>query len=143
MPLVQVAAAQGTLNRKDQDMLVSRLSRAVLKVEGANADDPVALALVWAHYIELPEGGCYVGGQNLNQPPLIIFIMTPQGALNEQTRNTLAAEVGAIVDDILGTFENRLNHWAMMSEISEGSWAGAGQIFPLAGIQAAMNIKAA
>jgi hypothetical protein len=31
----------------------------------------------------------------------------------------------------------------MLYEIDEGSWAGGGQVFPLAGIQAAMNIKAA
>jgi len=47
------------------------------------------------------------------------------------------------VDDIAGIFEDRLNHWTMLYEIDEGSWAGGGQIFPLTGIQAAMNIKAA
>jgi len=31
----------------------------------------------------------------------------------------------------------------MLYEVSEGSWAGGGNVFPLAGIQAAMNINVA
>jgi phenylpyruvate tautomerase PptA (4-oxalocrotonate tautomerase family) len=99
--------------------------------------------LAWATYQELPTGAVYVGGQVLEQPPLRINITTPQGALNSTTREELAAEVGAIVDEFIGVFEGRLNHWIMLHEVAEGSWGGAGQIFPLAGIQEAMNIKPA
>ena len=51
--------------------------------------------------------------------------------------------LGNIVDDTVGPYEGRLNHWAMLYEVDEGSWTGGGQVFPLAGIQAAMSIKAA
>jgi phenylpyruvate tautomerase PptA (4-oxalocrotonate tautomerase family) len=143
MPLIQVTASQGTLNKNDQDTLMSRLSNAVLKSEGAPINDPGAQSLVWAYYNEEPNGAIYVGGENLEQPPIRINITTPEGALNDQTRKSLAEEIGAIVDDIVGPFEGRLNHWAMLHELNEGGWAGGGQIFPLAGIQEAMNIKAA
>lgn len=143
MPFVKVTAPLGALSKKDRDSLMSRLSRAVLKAEGADIKDPAALALVWAHYIDLPPSACYVGGENLDEPPLVISITTPEGALNEVTRSDLVNEVGSIVDDIIGAFEDRLNHWTMLYEVDEGSWGGSGQIFPLAGIQAAMNIKAA
>lgn len=143
MPLIQVSAAQGTLNKTEQDVLMSRLSNAVLKAENAPIDDSGAQSLVWAYYDEKPKGSVYVGGENLAEPPFRIAVTTPHGALVESSRQSLVKEIGEIVDDIVGAFEGRLNHWAMLYEIDEGSWAGGGQVFPLAGIQAAMNIKAA
>jgi phenylpyruvate tautomerase PptA (4-oxalocrotonate tautomerase family) len=143
MPLVHVSAAQGTLNKTDQDALMARLSNAVLKSEGAPIDDPGAQSLVWAYYDEQPADTIYVGGRNVEQPPLRISVTTPEGALHDATRKSLVEEIGQIVDEVVGEFEGRLNHWAMLYELNEGGWAGGGQIFPLAGIQAAMNIKAA
>ncbi len=143
MPLIQVNAPEGALSKQDQDALMARLSNAVLKAEGAPIEDAGAQGLVWAHYIEQPEGTTYVGGEAIAEPPLRIAVTTPEGALNDKTRKTLVEDIGAIVDEIYGPFEGRLNHWAMLYEVMEGGWAGGGQIFPLAGIQTAMNIKAA
>ena len=143
MPLIQVEAPANTLTKTEQDRLIAQLSNAVLKAEGAPIDDAGAQSLVWAYYNEQPEGSVYVGSKNLPQPPLRIAVTTPEGALHEATRHSLVAEIGRIVDGVVGPFEDRLNHWSMLYEVSEGSWAGGGQIFPLAGIQAAMNIKAA
>jgi phenylpyruvate tautomerase PptA (4-oxalocrotonate tautomerase family) len=143
MPLVQVTAPQNALNKPQQDALMSRISNAVLTAEGAPLADPGAQSLVWAYYQELPVSKIYVGGENLGQPPFRIDVTTPQGALTEAARNALVNALGDIVDDIVGPYEGRLNHWAMLYEVDEGSWAGGGQVFPLAGIQAAMNIKAA
>lgn len=143
MPLIQVTAPKNTLKKSEQDALMSRISNAVLKAENAPVNDPGAQSLVWAYYDEKPKSAIYVGGENLEAPPLRIAVTTPHGALEESSRESLVSEIGEIVDDIVGTFEDRLNHWAMLYEIDEGSWAGGGQIFPLAGIQAAMNIKPA
>jgi len=143
MPLIQVTAPKGALNQQDRDAMMSRLSNAVLRAEGAPLEDDGAQSLVWAHYFELPQGTSYVGGKALDNPPLRIAVTTPEGALNDGTRKSLVEEIGSIVDEIYGQFDGRLNHWAMLYEVMEGGWAGGGQIFPLAGIQAAMNIKAA
>lgn len=143
MPLIQVTASQGLLGQDDQDALMSRLSSAVLRSEGADADDPAARALVWAFYSEQPAGSCYVGGENPDQPPVRIAVTTPEGALNETSRRGLVGEIGEIVDDLVGVYEARLNHWAMLYEVDDGSWGGAGQVFNLAAIQSAMNIPSA
>jgi phenylpyruvate tautomerase PptA (4-oxalocrotonate tautomerase family) len=143
MPLIQVTAPQNALNKPQQDALMSRISNAVLTAEGAPLADPGAQSLVWAYYQELPVSKIYVGGENLGQPPFRIDVTTPQGALTDAARNALVKALGDIVDDIVGPYEGRLNHWAMLYEVNEGSWAGGGQVFPLASIQAAMNIKAA
>jgi len=143
MPLIQVSAPQNSLSKTEQNLLMSRLSNAVLKAENAPVDDAGAQSLVWAYYDEQPKTSIYIGGQNLDEPPLRIAVTTPHGALTPSARVSLVKEIGEIVDDIVGPFEDRLNHWAMLYEIDEGSWAGGGQVFPLAGIKAAMNIKAA
>lgn len=140
MPHIHVTAPHGALTKPQQDELISRLSNAVLDAERAPRDDAGAQALAWAYYLEQLEGTTYVGGKAIAEPPLRIAVTTPQGALNSTTRQELAAAVGTIVDDIVGPFEGRLNHWTMLYEVDEGSWAGGGQIFPLAGIQAAMSI---
>lgn len=122
---------------------MSRVSNAVLKAERAPVNDAGAQSLVWAYYHEMNADSVYVGGETPKTPPFHVAVTTPEGALNEEARESLAKDIGEIVDDIVGTYEDRLNHWLMLTELDEGSWAGGGQIFPLAGIQAAMNIQSA
>jgi phenylpyruvate tautomerase PptA (4-oxalocrotonate tautomerase family) len=143
VPLIQVDAPQGDLDKSQQDALMSQLSNAVLKAEGAPLESAGAQSLVWAHFNEKPKGTFYVGGTRLEKPPFRVAVTTPQGALNDETRTSLVAEIGRIVDDIVGPYESRLNHWAMLYEVSDGGWAGAGQIFRLGDIQQAMDITAA
>ena len=141
MPHIHVTAPKGALNKNDQDALMSRISNAVLTSERAPLDHAGAQSLVWAYYNELPSGSIYVGGENLEKAPLRIAVTTPKGALNKETRKQLVEAIGSIVDDIVGPFEGRLNQWTMLYELDEGGWAGSGQVFPLAGIQAAMGIQ--
>lgn len=143
MPLIQVDAPQGDLDKSQQDALMSRLSNAVLKAERAPLESTGAQSLVWAHFNEKPQGTVYVGGAAQDKPPFRIAVTTPQGALNDESRTSLVAEIGRIVDDIVGPYEGRLNHWAMLYEVTDGGWAGGGQVFRLGDIQNAMDIKAA
>ncbi|MDX2505233.1 MAG: hypothetical protein QNL62_12270 [Gammaproteobacteria bacterium] len=143
MPLIQITAPTDVLDKGEQNELINRVSNAVLKAEGADTHDSDAQSLVWAYYIENPISNSYVGGENLDKPPFIVSIVTPQGALNEVTRGELVKSIGEIINDLVGVFNDRLNHWTMMHEVNEGSWGGSGQVFNLAGIQSAMNIKAA
>lgn len=140
MPYLQITAAQDTLDKAGQDTLVSRVSNAILKAERADIDDAAAQSLVWAHFVALPQSAVYVGGEAIDEPPVHIAVTTPEGALNDGTREELVSEIGAIVNDIVGPFKKRLNHWTMLYEIADGNWA-AGQVLRLPDIQAAMNIK--
>ena len=142
MPLIQVDASQGHLDKSQQDALMSQLSSAVLRAEGAPLESAGAQSLVWAHFNEKSEGAFYVGGASLEKSPFRIAVTTPQGALNDETRTSLVAEIGRIVDEIVGPYVDRLNHWTMLYEVADGGWAGAGQIFRLGDIQSAMDIKA-
>ena len=141
MPLIQVTATKNTLNEENKNQLMKRISNAVLKAERAPVEDAGAQSLVWAYFHELPVNDVYVGGENLEKAPIRIAITTPEGALNTSTRKELIEEVAAIVDEFYQTFDDRLNHWVMLHDQTEGNWAGGGQVFPLAAIQAAMNIQ--
>jgi hypothetical protein len=141
MPHIYVTAPEGKLGKTEQDVLMSRISDAVLTSERAPLDHDGAQSLVWAYYDEQPSGSIYVGGENLRESPFRIAVTTPAGALNSETRKDLVEAIGSIVDEVVGPFDGRLNQWTMLYEIDEGSWAGSGQIFPLAGIQAAMGIE--
>jgi phenylpyruvate tautomerase PptA (4-oxalocrotonate tautomerase family) len=143
VPLIQVGAPQGDLDKSQQDALMSQLSNSVLKAEGATLESAGAQSLVWAHFNEKPQGTYYVGGAPLKKPRFRIAVTTPQGALNDETRKSLVAEIGRIVDDIVGPRDGRLNHWAMLYEVTDGGWAGAGHVFRLGDIHNAMDIKAA
>lgn len=143
MPLIEVDAPQGHLDKSQQDALMSQLSNAVLKAEGAPLESAGAQSLVWALFNEKPEGAFYVGGVLPEKPPYRIAVTTPQGALNDDTRTSLVAEIGRIMDEAVGPYTDRLNHWAMLYEVTDGSWAGAGQVFRLGDIQSAMDIKVA
>lgn len=143
MPLIQVDAPQGDLDKSQQDVLMSQLSSAVLRAEGAPPESAGAQSLVWAHFNEKPEETFHVGGVPLEKPPFRVAVTTPQGALNDETGKSLVVETGRVVDDTVGRYHGRLNHWAMLYEVTDGGWAGAGQVFRLGDIQHAMDIKAA
>lgn len=143
MPLIQVTADENALGKDEQEGFMSEISGAVLKAEGAPVDDDGANALVWAYFDARPANNIYIGGETISSPPVRINITTPEGALDTESRHQLVKDLGEIVDRYIGIFEGRLNHWTMMHEVAEGSWAGAGQVFHLEDIQSAMNIKAA
>ena len=143
MPLINVTASKGILQKKQIADLMNRISEVVLEAEGAPVDYAGARALTWSYYREVAKDEIFIGGQNIDQPPMLIEVTTPAGALNTEREVSVVAAIGVIVDDILGLYEGALNQWTLLREIKDGNWSGSGQIFPLAGIQAAMNIKAA
>ena len=143
MPLIQVTAVEGSVSDPNRQTLMSRISDAVLEAENASPDFEGAQALVWAYFNERPANSVFVGGNNIDQPPLVIEVTAPEGAIPLSNKEKMVSVIGTIVDDAVGQYEGRLNHWIILRELTEGNWSGSGQIFPLATIQTAMNIKAA
>lgn len=140
MPHIRIKAQKGTFENATQDKFISEITDAVLTAEGASPDDQAAQSLTWTYFNELPRGNVYIGKKIIDNPPVIIEVSTPEGALNQESRQSLETAVNAIVNDFVGEFENRLNHWLLMDEISEGSWASAGIVFSLDDVKTAMNI---
>jgi phenylpyruvate tautomerase PptA (4-oxalocrotonate tautomerase family) len=140
MPHIRIKAQAGTFEKATQDKFVKEITDAVLTAENASPEDPAAQSLTWAYFNEFPKGNIYIGQEILDKPPVIIEVSTPEGALNQESRASLEKSINAIVTDFVGEFDNRLNHWLLMNEISEGSWASAGIVFSLDDVKTAMNI---
>jgi len=140
MPHISIKAQAGTFEKSTQDKFVAQICDAVLTAENASPNDSGAKSLTWVHFNEFPKGNVYIGKEVIDSPPVVIEVTTPEGALNQQTRKSLEVSVNAIVADFIGEYDNRLNHWLLMTEIAEGSWASAGIVFSLKDVKAAMNI---
>jgi phenylpyruvate tautomerase PptA (4-oxalocrotonate tautomerase family) len=140
MPHIRITAQEGTFDKATQNKFVGEITDAVLASENADPNDPAAQSLAWAYFNEQPKGSVYVGKEIIDAPPILIQVSTPQGALVQAGRNKLEEKVNAIVNDFIGAFENRLNHWLLMDEVKDGSWASAGIVFTLDDVKGAMNI---
>jgi phenylpyruvate tautomerase PptA (4-oxalocrotonate tautomerase family) len=140
MPHIRITAQQGTFNAASQDKFVTEVTNAVLTAENADPKDPAALALAWVYFNERAKNAVYIGNEHLDAAPIVIQVTTPAGSLNQDSRNKLEVSINAIVNDFIGNFESRLNHWLLMDEIEEGGWASAGIVFSIADVKNAMNI---
>ena len=140
MPLIRITAREGMFDTITQNKFIEAVTDAVLTAEGADPKDPAALSLAWAYFTEQNKGDIYVGKQVLGTPPVLIRVTTPAGSLNENENTVLAASINSIVNDFIGTYENRLNHWLLMDEIPENGWASNGVVFSIEDVRSAMNI---
>jgi len=140
MPLIRVTAQEGTFEKATQNKFMEEITDAVLTAEGADPKDPGAQSLAWAYYTEQQKGDVYIGKQNIDTPPVLIRVTAPAGGLDEAANHALAKSVNAIVNDFIGTFEGRLNHWLLIDEIPKTGWASNGIVFSIEDVKSAMNI---
>ncbi len=141
MPHIRITAQEGTFEKATQDKFVAEITDAILTAEHANPSDDAAQSLAWAFFNELPKGNVYIGKEILETPPVVIQVTTPEGSLDQEGRNLLEQNINAIVNDFVGVFEGRLNHWLLMNEIPGGGWASAGVVFSIDDVKSAMNIS--
>lgn len=140
MPLIRVIAQEGTFDKATQDKFMKEITDAVLTAEGADPRDPAAQSLAWAYFTNQTNGDVYIGKQNISHPPVLIHVTTPKEGLDQSGRNALGERVNTIVNNYIGSFEDRLNHWLLMDEILEGGWASNGVVFSIKDVKSAMNI---
>lgn len=141
MPLIRITAQEGTFDKATQNKFIEEVTDAVLTAEGANPKDPAAQSLAWAYYTEQKKGDIYIGKQVIDSPPVLIRVTAPAGSLNEDETSALATSINAIVNDFIGQYENRLNHWLLVDEIPESGWASNGVVFSIEDVRSAMNIS--
>jgi phenylpyruvate tautomerase PptA (4-oxalocrotonate tautomerase family) len=141
MPLIRVTAQEGTFDQATQNKFIAEVTEAVLTAEGADPKDPSAQSLAWAYYTEQQKGGVYIGKQNIDTPPVLIRVTTPAGALNQTANSALAISINTIVNDFIGVFDGRLNHWLLIDEIPKTGWASNGVVFSIEDVKSAMNIS--
>lgn len=141
MPLIRITAQEGTFDKATQNKFIEEVTDAVLTAEGADPKDPAAQSLAWAYYTEQQQGDIYIGKENIDTPPVLIRVTTPAGALDQAANNTLAKSINDIINDFIGIFDGRLNHWLLIDEIPTTGWASNGIIFSLKDVRSAMKIS--
>ena len=140
MPLIRVTAQKGTFDKATQNKFMEEITDAVLTAEGASPSDAGAQSLAWAYFTEQAEGEIYIGKKNIDTPPVLIRVTTPQGGLTQEARKQLSESINKIVNDFIGAYNGRLNHWLLMDDIQEGGWASNGIVFSINDVKSAMNI---
>ena len=141
MPLIRVTAQEGTFDKATQNKFMEEVTNAVLTAEGADPKNSGAQSLAWAYFTEQKKGDVYVGTKVIDEPPVLIRVTTPAGSLNSDENSSLAISINAIVNDFIGAYENRLNHWLLMDEIPASGWASNGIVFSIDDVRSAMNIS--
>lgn len=138
MPMIELTVTEGALAEEAKQPLVEQLSRTLLRWEGAPYNERSA-ALSWGYLDERPAGTMFVDGAEPEQPRYRVKVTVPQGALDDEGKRGLVADVTRLVLEAEGApddFENGARVWVIVREVADGNWGGAGRVFRLRDIAA-------
>jgi phenylpyruvate tautomerase PptA (4-oxalocrotonate tautomerase family) len=142
MPMIEVTTTKGALDDAAKQRLAGELSTLALALEAAPmadfGDAEHMQALAWCF---VNEQEVFVGGQVPAKPIYRVTVTLPEGApgllgpLGERGREKLVKRVTAAVLAAEGS-ENTMVEahrvWVHLRQITNGHWAGFGEVFTLA-----------
>ena len=142
MPMVELTTTRGALDEATRQRLAGELSTIALELEAAPfadfGDAPHMQALSWCF---VNEQEVFVGGRPHAKPIYRVTVTIPEGApgvfgpLAERGREKLVKRVTAAVLAAEGS-ENTMVEahrvWVHLRQITNGHWAGFGEVFSLA-----------
>jgi phenylpyruvate tautomerase PptA (4-oxalocrotonate tautomerase family) len=128
--MIDLTYVRGSLDDQAMGRLTDELVTALLRAERA-PDTPFLRenTLVYLHPLE-PEAQS-VGGRGSGAPRFRIEMTVFEGALSQDRKEQLAADVHAAVCAAAGIEPEgprALHVWTLIHEIPEGNWAGGGKI---------------
>jgi phenylpyruvate tautomerase PptA (4-oxalocrotonate tautomerase family) len=142
MPMVELTTTRGALDDGAKERLAAELSTIALELEAAPfadfGDAPHMQALSWCF---VNEQEVFVGGQRHPKPIYRVTVTIPEGApgvfgpLAERGREKLVKRVTAAVlaaDGSENTMVEAHRVWVHLKQITNGHWAGFGEVFTLA-----------
>jgi phenylpyruvate tautomerase PptA (4-oxalocrotonate tautomerase family) len=130
MPMIDLTYVRGSLDDAALGRLTDELVTALLRAERA-PDTPFLRdnTLVYLH--DLDPAALSVGGRGPGEPRFRVEMTVFEGALNQERKEQLAADVHAAVCAAAGIEPDgprAFRVWALIHEIPEGNWAGGGKI---------------
>jgi phenylpyruvate tautomerase PptA (4-oxalocrotonate tautomerase family) len=139
MPMIDLTMPTGALSEQAKEDLMERLTKTLLKWEGAKPDNDAVQSIAWTflHEAELVT----VGGRSAEKPRYRVFAGVPQGSIGDEEKQGLVAEVTNEVlraesPDEEPAPEDAARVWVIVNEITDGNWGGFGRIFRLEDILA-------
>jgi phenylpyruvate tautomerase PptA (4-oxalocrotonate tautomerase family) len=130
MPMIDLTFVRGSLNDQALGLLTDELVAVLLRAEGA-PDTPFLRdnTLVYLHALD--PAAQSVGGRGAGAPRFRVEMTVFEGALSQDRKERLAADVHAAVCAAAGIEpegERSLHVWTLIHEIPEGNWAGGGKV---------------
>lgn len=130
MPMIDLTYVCGSLDDQALGRLTDELVTALLRAERA-PDTPFLRdnTLVYLHAVD--PAAQSVGGRCLGAPRFRVELTVFEGALSQDRKEQLAADVHAAVCAAAGIEPegSRAFHvWTLIHEIPEGNWAGGGKV---------------
>jgi phenylpyruvate tautomerase PptA (4-oxalocrotonate tautomerase family) len=132
--MIDLTLPDGALDTDVRARLVDDLLTTLLRWEGAPANER-SESLAWA-FVHVADS-VTVAGSPSPGPRYRVGVRTPQGALDDERRAGLVADVTALVLQAEGspaTPDNVFRVWVILDEVPEGGWGAAGTIWRFADI---------
>ena len=134
MPLAILHMSSGALSENRLSDAVSDITDIFLEAQGAIPGSQAARAIARIDVVEMPSNRTFIGGQPHEGPPVYrIEFTTPAGAMDSQKRKRLVwratdailrAEGADLTDE-----NNRHRVWCIVTNVPDGNWACAGDIY--------------
>jgi len=130
MPMIDLTFVRGSVADAALSRLTDELVTALLRAERA-PDTPFLRDNTWVYLHAVDPAELSVGGRGPGAPRFRIDLTVFKGALSQDGKEQLTAEVHAAVCAAAGIEPqgSRAFHvWTLIHEIPEGNWAGGGEV---------------
>ena len=130
MPMIDLTFLRGSVDEETLSRLTDELVTVLLRAERA-PDTSFLRDNSWVYLHPLDPAQLSVGGRGPGAPRFRVDLTVFEGALNQDRKEQLAADVHAAVCAAAGIEPKgaRAFHvWTLIHEIPEGNWAGGGKV---------------
>ncbi|OMC47676.1 tautomerase family protein [Mycobacterium sp. IS-1264] len=130
MPMIDLTFVRGSFDDEALNRLTDDLVTVLLRAERA-PDTPFLRDNTWVYLHPVDAAELSVGGRGPGTPRFRIDLTVFEGALSQDRKEQLAADVHDAVCAAAGIDPqgSRAFHvWTLIHEIPEGGWAGGGKI---------------
>ena len=130
MPMIDLTFVRGSVDDEALSRLTDELVTALLRAERA-PDTAFLRDNTWVYVHAVDPADLSVGGRGPGAPRFRVDLTAFEGALSQDRKEQLAADVHAAVCAAAGIEPQgaRAFHvWTLIHEIPEGNWVGGGQV---------------
>ncbi len=134
--MVAVTTVEGRFNAEQKSTLISELTKALLRNEGA-PDHPAFRENVAGFIHELPwESVATASGEH---DVVRVDVLTPEGALDRDQQIGVVRDLTAIVSAVAGDESLAQRTWVLLTESPDGGWGISGRALSRADIRLASS----
>lgn len=136
MPMIDALIPAGALNPDAEAKLVKDLTEILIRAEGYDPADPLALGVTVLN-LHRP-AAVYVGGELSSVPRYRVIPSVPEGQYTEETRKQLVLQITEAFARAENTSVAEIGPrvWVFPTEIPDGQWGSRGLIRSVADIHA-------